>query len=178
MKILYSKLTLTLVLLLSTINYASAFNVDGINYRIINESNVAVTESEYHGDLVIPSSITNDGNTYSVIGIDPYSFFNCTMLTSVTIPSSVSVIGEGAFYYCSELAKVNIPENIEELLNGTFYYCLKLENMPLPKNLESIGGYCFYGCQKFTNVDALAESSTPWFRPLVQPYHPLDIWDG
>ena len=75
--------------------------VDGIYYDI-SENNATVTEGgvKYSGDIVIPESITYNNSKYSVTSIGYRAFEDCTALTSVTIPNSVTSIGSKAFYYC------------------------------------------------------------------------------
>lgn len=58
------------------------------------------------GDLIIPSTVTYNNVTYSVKYIGPYSFYNCSGLTSVTIPSSVTDIYDYAFKFCSSLDSI------------------------------------------------------------------------
>lgn len=83
----------------------------GIRYNVLNEKEVAVTydcDSDgnrmyYSGDIVIPSLITA-GNTFSVTSIS--GFNNCTNLTSITIPSTVTKVSENAFAGCTKLKDV------------------------------------------------------------------------
>ena len=56
--------------------------------------------------VVIPSSVTNNGTTYSVTSIGEWAFENCNGLTSVTIPNSVTSIGYMAFAGCSGLTSI------------------------------------------------------------------------
>ena len=55
---------------------------------------------EYSGNVVIPESVTYNGNTYSVTAIGNNAFNGCSDLTSVTIPNSVTIFGAQAFSYC------------------------------------------------------------------------------
>ena len=66
-------------------------------------------------DLIIPDDITY---------IKPYSFYQFTGMTSVTIHNNVSRIGYGAFQYCSGLTSVIIPNSVTAIEESTFYRCI------------------------------------------------------
>ena len=55
--------------------------------------------------------------------IESETFYSCTSLTSVTIPNSVTSIGEYAFSHCSSLTSVTIPNNIKSIGKYAFSYC-------------------------------------------------------
>ena len=46
------------------------------------------------GALTIPSTVTYGGSTYNVTSIDQAAFYNCTGLTSVTIPNNITSISD------------------------------------------------------------------------------------
>ena len=101
-------------------------------YNITSDNTVEVTypsdnyfqnNNYVSGDVVIPSSVTNNGTTYSVTSIGNYAFRSCSGLTSVTIPNSVISIGEGAFYRCSSLTSITIPNSVTLIGEGAFYGC-------------------------------------------------------
>lgn len=54
----------------------------------------------YSGVLNIPSTVTYGENTFNVVGIADDAFSGCNGLTSVTIPNTVTSIGENAFSGC------------------------------------------------------------------------------
>lgn len=79
------------------------------NNDYTNNTELAVTyrgsyydsySSEYIGNVVIPESVIYYGNTYKVTSIEDVAFSDCSKLTRVTIPSSVTKIGSGAFSGC------------------------------------------------------------------------------
>ena len=90
--------------------WAHDVEVDGIFYNLIQGSNSAYvtfegeeyysSENEYKGDVVVPETFTLDGITYTVKGVEKYSFRGCKELTSVTIPNSVESIGVECFRDC------------------------------------------------------------------------------
>ena len=82
---------------------ASAYDVevDGICYNLNSESIFAVVTDNghyyYSGNITIPSSISVNEVEYPVRDIGDYAFSGCSGLTSVTIPNSVTSIGNSAF---------------------------------------------------------------------------------
>lgn len=82
------------------------FVEDGIYYHIVDQSNVTVTFKElgfatYSGRVVIPETVTHDGTTYHVTGISESAFAYSDELTSVSIPVTVTSVGNDAFFGCS-----------------------------------------------------------------------------
>ena len=153
-----------LLLLLSVAVNAHDFEVDGIYYNITDESNktVAVTyrgssyseySNEYTGKVVIPESVTYNGDTYSVTSIGGSAFYGCTGLTSVAIPNSVTSIGGSAFYGCSGLTSIEIPNSVTSIGSCAFYKCSKLTSIEIPNSVTSIGDDAFSGCSKLTSVE-------------------------
>lgn len=112
------------------------FEVDGIYYNRINDNSVEVTfkiryfgeypESDYTGDVIIPTRVTYDGISYSVIQIGWGAFRGCSGLTSVNIPNSVTSIGTEAFWGCSGLMSVTIPNSVTSISDNIFYGCSSL----------------------------------------------------
>ena len=85
---------------------ASAYDVevDGIYYNLVSKVNVAeVTRGDnfYSGDITIPSSIKVNESEYTVRDIEETAFSDCSRLTSVTIPNSVTSIGKTASWGCN-----------------------------------------------------------------------------
>ena len=83
---------------------ASAYDVevDGI-YYLTPKKNVAIVtygDKKYSGDITIPSSIKVNESEYTVREIEETAFSNCSSLTSVTIPNSVTSIKHDTFKGC------------------------------------------------------------------------------
>ena len=90
------------------------------------------------GSLEIPS-VAKDGDTeYTVISIGDSAFNNCSDLTSVTIPNSVSSIGNRAFSGCSSLTSVNIPNSVNSIRYYAFQNCSSLTSVTIPNSVTSI----------------------------------------
>ena len=121
--------------------------VDGnaqVKYQTFNYFSGGSAYLNLSGTLVIPSSVTNNGTTYSVTSIGNYAFSNCSGLTSVTIPNSVTSIGNSAFEGCSGLSSVTIPNSVTSIGYGAFYACRDLTSVTIPNSVTSIGDDAFY----------------------------------
>lgn len=89
--------------------------------------------------------------------IDSYTFYNCTNLRSVALPSSVKSIGAFAFNGCSSLESIIIPEGVISIGEKAFTGCEGLLSVRLPSTLISMGKNVFDGCKKLNNVVVPAE---------------------
>ena len=140
---------------------AHDFEVDGIFYDKINSSTVEVTykgysydsySNEYSGDIVIPSSVNYNGTTYSVTSIRNYAFLECTSLTSIEIPNSVTWIGFRAFSGCSSLTSIKIPNSVTYIENDAFSGCDSLTSVVIGNSVTSIGDSAFSDCDSLTSI--------------------------
>ena len=74
-----------------------------------------VFHNTIQSEAVILSSFEVNGKTYTVTAIDDYAFAYLTTLTQITIPKSVTRIGDMAFGECSALTDVYCYANPNKL---------------------------------------------------------------
>ena len=165
-------LLLVMILAFANIpNYAqTVVNVNDLRFQIENgNAIVGRQDRELSGDIVIPSSIDYEGQTYSVTGIvgpiDTHSYggmssisadeaaFQGTAITSVTLPTTITNINTCAFINCSYLQKVVLPEGITSIGWGAFAYCSSLTEINLPNSLQSLSAWSFGGCSSLKSIN-------------------------
>ncbi len=140
-------LTALLSLVASMPANADAFlaeNSDGVSicYAIVSydDRTVEVTSdfngSLYSGSVNIPTRVREGMRAYlyKVIGIGDRAFYNCTGLTEVTLPNSVTSIGDAAFEYTG------------------------LKEVTIPGSVTSIGVNAFGGCRSLTKIEVAEDS--------------------
>ena len=135
--------------------YADAVKIGGIYYNLVSKAKTAEVTSnpnKYSGSVVIPSSVTYNGTTYSVTSIGEEAFDWCYELASVSIPNSVKSIGYCAFSHCHVLTSVNIPNSVISIDSEAFGSCRSLTSIIIPNSVTSIGGFAFSGCSGLTCV--------------------------
>ena len=98
------------------------------------------------------TEITNLTIPNSVTSIGEWAFYICSGLTSVTIPNSVTSIGDYAFYYCSGLTSVTIPNSVTSIGSSTFEYCSGLRSITIPNSVTSIELCAFRNCKGLNSV--------------------------
>ena len=79
------------------------------------------------------------------------AFSGCSSLTSLTIPSSVTSIGESAFV-CSGLTSLTIPSGVTSIGEAAFSGCSGLTSLTIPSSVTSIGSSAFSGCSGLTSI--------------------------
>ena len=134
-----------------------------------NEDGETVTITEFLGpvdpanpgpyDIEIPATL--DGNTVTGLGEDSFSTDNDRSplyeihhkkIHSVTIPQSVTSIGDGAFAECEKLDSLTINDAATSIGDWAFDECYVLSSLSLGKNITTIGDYAFYDCRILNNV--------------------------
>ena len=128
-----------------------------------------------NGHIDIPESITINGRVFpieeianafskcssliksvtipkSITKIGEYAFYNCSSLSSITIPNSVTSIGERAFRGCKSLTSITIPNSVTKIEYQVFAYCESLISITIPNSVTSIGGGAFERCESLISI--------------------------
>ena len=172
-KLIAKKLVLLAAVLLAGVGSASAFEVDGLTYRVI-DNNAKTVKVSYQGNdimystpytqssIVIPETVSLNGNTYRVVEIGDNAFQNAAM-SSITIPATVKTIGGSAFMNCQNLKSVDLS-GIENFGTHIFSTCTSLKTVKLPETLHSIPDAMFSMCSSITsfsfdNISSIGYSS-------------------
>jgi hypothetical protein len=127
-----------------------------VNYAVSGGTAYVTSSPNASGDIVIASTY----NGYPVAYIENYAFYSCTNLTSATIPTSVTGIGDWAFYYCTSLTSVTIPDSVTTIGLGAFLGCRSLTNVTIGYGVTTIRVAAFVGCTSVTNFSVDAANST------------------
>lgn len=90
-------------------------------------------------------------SSLKVIGDDALN--NCDRLQNITIPENVTYIGKKAFENCYQLVNVNIPNKIEVINESAFENCQALQTIAIPNSVDEIKGSAFYSCTNLSSVD-------------------------
>lgn len=100
-----------------------------------------------NGKLVTDLTIPN-----SITSIGNRAFDGCSSLTTVTIPNNVTSIEDFAFDGCSSLTSVTIPNSVTTIGNYAFYNCSRLTSVTIGNSVTSIGNDAFAGCSSLTSI--------------------------
>ena len=122
----------------------------GIYYNSVN----CYTSDDVIGNYAFSdcSGLTSLILPSSVTSIGYSAFYGCIRLTSLTLPSSVTSIGSSAFEGCRSLTSLILPSSVTEIGNSAFSGCSGLTSLPLPSSVTSIGWATFSGCSGLTSL--------------------------
>ena len=134
-----------------------------------NEDGETVTITEFLGpvdpanpgpyDIDIPEKL--DGYTVTGLGKDSFSIddlysplyeIHHTKIHSVTIPQSVTSIGDSAFAGCKKLDSLTINDAATSIGRRAFAECPLTTTLELGENITTIGNSAFYDCRGLKNV--------------------------
>ena len=145
---------------LSILDLSDAKIVEGGSaYYSDRDDGFIYTSNDKLGDYVFfdCSGLTSLTLPSSVTKIGCYALSNCIGLTSLTFPSSVTEIGEHAFLNCRGLTNFTIPSGVTSIGTSAFFCCYGLISLTIPSSVTSIGGFAFNDCSGLTSIYAYME---------------------
>ena len=127
------------------LSYAEAAAVTTLNPSGENNSSVfkGNTNITSFNELQYFTGLTNIGT---------YSFMNCSNLTSIILPSTVTTLGIGVLRGCSRLVSVTLPESLSEIGSAMFQLCSALTQIDIPGSVTQIKGLAFSGCTNLNSI--------------------------
>ncbi len=138
--------------------FAATETVNGIewNYTVTDGKATITSGTEFSsaiptstsGPVTVPSTLGG----YPVTAIGEYAFYDCSELTSFTIPDGVTSLGKYAFCNCSGLVSFTIPDGVTSIEMAAFGACWELTSITIPNLVTNIGDYAFYNCNGLTSV--------------------------
>ena len=117
-------------------------------------------------------SLTDITIPSSVTSIGDCAFARCYSLTNITISSSVTSIGESAFYDCDSLTGITIPSSVTTIGDWAFEYCYSLTTVIFEENsqLTIIGDWAFSSCDNLTSITIPSSVTTIGYRAFEYCY--------
>ena len=121
-------------------------------------SSLPIENNLRYADTYLVGAVNTTLSTYFIKEgtkwIGDWAFSNCSSLTSITIPNSVTNIGDHTFYQAS-LTSIAIPDNVRTIGGMSFYGCTRLTSVWIGKNLTSIE---FYACPSLVSIVVSSEN--------------------
>ncbi|MBQ4102953.1 MAG: leucine-rich repeat domain-containing protein [Clostridia bacterium] len=111
---------------------------DGTMYKVIDAKDDLV-------DIVIPSEYK--GLPVTRIESEAFREVGFNRIKSVTMPNTVTSMGDMVFSGCSKLEEVVLSANLKSIPRSTFHWCNSLKSVKMPNKLESIGDRAFLDCE-------------------------------
>lgn len=93
--------------------------------------------------------VPNSSITYL---IERGTFSSCMSLQSISIPDSVTCIGDSAFEYCISLKSIAIPDSVTYIGDSAFNGCRSLRTIAIPTSVFAIRSYTFENCTLLESI--------------------------
>lgn len=139
-----------IMFILSVFSVSATYSEEYFTVQMSENHCVIIScDKNLSGELIIPSEI--DGK--AVVCIGEKAFYNCTELTRIVIPDTVTDIDEKAFAGCSNLQELEMPDSVLSLGQNIFSGCFNLEKVRLSDNIQFVSQKCFYDCKKLNSVN-------------------------
>jgi len=131
--------------------YADQVSAESFEETMETADSLAEDISETEQSETVP--LTRDLETTGDFEINGTTLVKYTGSDSnVTIPESITIIGESAFSYCTSLEAVSIPSGVVSIGRYAFESCANLKTVTLPSEMSSIAPYAFYCCSSLESI--------------------------
>lgn len=168
------------LLMMFTICHATVYEVDGLFFTLQEDgtaklispssdgeggSSIPIGFSNgYKGDIVVPDIVNVGGETRYVTAIGDYAFLGATSLTSVTLPATVTYMGDTPFANSEKLVSITVAADNPAFCSddGVIFNkdktiliacpAAKAGDYDVPSTVDSIATSAFYGCGKLTSL--------------------------
>ncbi|MDR2139251.1 MAG: leucine-rich repeat protein [Tannerella sp.] len=130
--------------------WSSATGINGVRNVVIQSGVTSIGKNAFNGATHIWTvSIPN-----SVTTIGDYAFHDCSGFQgALTISNSVITIGKSAFMSCSQLTSVSFGTSLKHIEQSAFQNCSGLVGqLTIPDGVEHLGPFAFAGCSNITSV--------------------------
>lgn len=117
-------------------------------------------------DVVIPATVEQDGNSYTVNEMRAALLKNSAAVKSVTIPASITQIPNDAFLNCTGLTSVTMPATVTSIGAYAFNGCSKIKELELPASLTTMGSNAFWN----VGIKVVCHSAAPLTLPKSTMY--------
>ena len=94
------------------------------------------------GEVIIPEEI--EGKKVRTIAYQ--CFADCSRVTKIILPDTITSIERNAFFGCGRITEINLPKSLKTIGDGAFTFCSGLTNLVIPDEVTSIGELAFNGC--------------------------------
>ena len=136
----------------------TTFTVDKLNY-VVNEDGATATVTghvdsyEAQGEVNIPEKVQFDEKEYVVTAIGTSAFESHYLLTKLTLPNTLTKIGDAAFQYCQNIeGELVIPNSVTVIGYGAFACCDHFEKLVVGTAVDSIADQAFNSCLGLTDT--------------------------
>lgn len=164
-----------------TISFLSLLNLsllsfaeDEVKYAEINSLGYTLNTSTHEASfdwivsgynqtqaLVIPASVTSEGETYTVTKIGSRIFDGYKRIPSITLPSTLRTISDYAFTNCTAITSITIPEGVTYIGKRAFNNCSSLTSLTFPESVETIGNMACFNMPALRTFTLLTDCYVP-----------------
>lgn len=110
-------------------------------------------------------------DTVTLIG--DQTFLNCTSLSDVRLSQNLITVGQEAFMGCTSIPKIKIPDSVTTIKGAAFLACSDLSDVTLSRNLISLGGYAFGDCDSLESIEipkSVKDTTSEYYGQYIYDY--------